>query len=90
MSIDRQRVAAVELLTAWGLTWNGRAWSGSSDGGSLVEAADRMHALLMDRAAVLAGATEGAGEECELSEIGNALEGYESARRSVSDDKGAR
>lgn len=89
MSVDRQRVAAVEVLTALGFTWSGRAWSAWGTSVSLVEAADRMHGLLMDRSAALAGATEGSDEERELSAINKALEGYEASRRSPCDAYGS-
>lgn len=89
MSIDKQRVAAVEVLTALGFTWNGRVWSAWGTALSLVEAADRMHALLMDRAALLSGTTEGSEEDREFSAINKVLEDYEASRRSPCDAYGS-
>jgi hypothetical protein len=47
---------------------------------SMLNAADSMHALLVDRADSLMGCTEGSPEEEELSSITDALEAHEATR----------
>lgn len=81
MSIDKQRVQAVELLTLLGHRWDGAQWSSSTSAGEpLTREADTMHGLLMDRAERLAGCLEGSDEETELEAIAQALEAYEAKR----------
>ncbi len=86
MSIDRQRVRAVELLTRLGHWWDGAQWispapvSASPVTASLMSEADTMRGLLMDRAQHLAGCLEDSDEEAELDAIAHALEAYEEKR----------
>ena len=42
--------------------------------------ADRMHALLIERADALMGCTEGSPEEAELATLADAIEAYETVR----------
>ena len=81
MSIDRQRVRAVELLTRLGHWWDGAQWiSPAPITETLMPEADTMHGLLMDRAERLAGCLEDSDEETELEAISEALEAYELKR----------
>ena len=79
VSVDRMRVAAVEVLKGLGYTWDGTQWK-SSGGEPAWPEADRLHALLMDRAEVLSGCIEDSPEEDELKAIAEALEAYEERR----------
>ncbi len=80
MSIDKQRVLAVELLTRLGHRWDGAKWVAPASNETLAPTADAMHGLLMDRAARLAGCLEDSDEEAELAAIADALESYERVR----------
>ena len=42
--------------------------------------ADKMHALLVERADALMGCTEGSPEEAELATLTDVIEGYEAVR----------
>jgi hypothetical protein len=82
MSIDRQRIAAVELLQALGYSWRDGEWSGKAApvDARLLAAADAMHGALMDRVAALGGCTEQSEEEAEMFAIADALHAYEVVR----------
>lgn len=77
--IDRKRITAVELLEAQGYTFDGSKWRPPVEQPFWPEA-DRLHALLMDRAEVLSGCIEDSPEEDELRAIADALEAYEFRR----------
>lgn len=79
MSVDRKRVAAVELLEGQGYRFDGISWQPPVEQPYWPEA-DRLHALLMDRAEVLSGCIEDSEEEDELRAIADALEAYEARR----------
>jgi len=87
MTIDRQRLAAVALLQGLGYKWTGTAWvpAAQSTGSmqAVLEAADALHGIVADRAAVLAGCIEESPEQEELAALGDALERYEAARREL-------
>ena len=77
--IDRKRVAAVRVLEAMGHRFDGTNWQLPIDPAPWPEA-DRVHALLMDRAEVLSGSIEDTKEDDELRAIADALEAYEAKR----------
>lgn len=79
MTVDRQRIDAVELLDSRRFIWSNGAWS-RPEAATIVPAADMMHGVLMDRAEALAGCTEGSDEEDELRAVAAALDVYEAAR----------
>lgn len=76
--VDRQRAEAVRMPHDLGFTFDGARWIGGV--APIVPEADALHGLLMDRAAVLAGGSEGSPETDELSIIADALEAYEAKR----------
>ena len=78
MSVDKMRVEAVKVLQSLGYRWDGTKWT--SDGEPFWPEADRLHALLMDRAEVLSGCLEDTEEEDELKAIADALDAYEARR----------
>ena len=78
-NIDRQRISAVRLLERLGYSFSGSEWRKPSDVNFASEA-DDLHALLIDRAALLAGGGEHTPEEDELRTIADALEAYETKR----------
>ena len=79
MSVDRQRIRAVELLAALGYNWRDGKWiaEGCDDDRRRVAVAESMHGVLMDRLEALAGCTEGSAEEAELVEVCAQLDEYE-------------
>ena len=85
-SIDKQRVAAVTKLQELGYTfcltdgWTAPGTSGSAGAVLSTAECDAMHAVLMRRAYVLQGCTEGSPEEAEREVIVNAIEAYEAQR----------
>lgn len=84
MSIDRQRSEAVKLLETLGYVWRGSAWmlpNGASASLPILEAADKLHGIVMDRAAVLTGCAKSLDQQIELARISDALQKYEVARR---------
>lgn len=80
MSIDKQRVHAVEVLQRLGHRWDGSQWISPAPIDELAPVADALHGILMDRAERLAGSLEDSDEEAELEAISNALEAYELGR----------
>jgi len=81
MSIDRQRITAVQVLEGLGYAFVGGEWKAPAGTvTSLVPEADAMHGHLVQRADGLAGCTEGSDEEQELASIVNAIEAYEGKR----------
>jgi hypothetical protein len=81
-NVDKQRIAAVQVLTAIGYNFVvGGEWrtpAGTTP--SLVPEADAMLALLIRRADALMGCTEGSDEEREMAAITDAIEAYEVKR----------
>lgn len=80
MSVDKQRVQAVELLNSLGYRWTGLAWEGSAPAHALHVEADALHGLLMEFAGELAGCLEETALSDKLDLIGEALEAYEQHR----------
>jgi hypothetical protein len=76
-SIDRQRIAAVQVLEAMGFIFVGGKWQSPRSWAPLVmPEADAMHALLVRRADAL----EGSQEEQELAALVASIEAYEAKR----------
>jgi hypothetical protein len=73
--IDKQRIAAVEVLTNQGYRFEDGAWTRSRmvgpdfDPYGMMADADAMHALLMLRADALAGCTENSEESAKLERL---------------------
>ena len=82
MSIfDKQRITAVSTLEALGYRFTPNEWKAPADRVvSMVREADKMHALLVQRADQLVGCTEDSPEDRELEAIADALEAYERKR----------
>lgn len=84
--IDKQRIAAVRALEAFGYTfsladgWSAPATNPSGDVLLLTAEVDAMHALLVLRADKIAGCNEGSPEEAELASIADAVKADESKR----------
>jgi len=80
-NIDKQRIAAVRAIEALGYTFTGVEWKGlggtSAASPSLVDEADAMHALLVQRADKVEGCAAGSEEETEFAMISEILEDYE-------------
>jgi hypothetical protein len=82
-NIDKQRIAAVRKLEQLGYTFAAGSWhapAGASAATPMSVQADTVYALLIQRADVLEGCTEGSEEERELSAITDAIEAYEGLR----------
>ena len=81
-TIDAKRIAAVKFLRSRGYVYTDGAWCTErrSDAPELAEAADAMHAVLMQRADALAGCTEASDEEAELRAVAEAIDAYQAAR----------
>ena len=77
--IDRQRVSAVRMLEATGHTYREGRWQ-QVGGLPHWPEDDAMHSLLIQRADVLIGCTDGSADQDELEAIGEALEAYEALR----------
>ena len=81
MIIDKQRIAAVRTLEELGYTFTlAEGWEPATDVISCTAEADRLHALLVERADKLAGCNEGSPEEAELAFISDAVQAYEAKR----------
>ena len=76
--IDRQRVSAVRVLEAMGHTYRDGQWRQA--GCPHWPEADVLHELLVRRADVLIGCTDGSADQDELEAIGEAIEAYEAVR----------
>jgi len=74
-NLDKQIMAAERDLDAFG---HG-GWM-SPAAAPLRSPADKMHALLVERADALIGCTEGSPEEAELAALTDAIEAYEAVR----------
>ena len=80
--IDRQRIAAVRTLESLGYSFRNGRWHPpihSAKATSLAEG-DAMHSLLVQRADVLIGCTDGSADQDELEAIEEAIEAYEAVR----------
>ena len=74
-NLDKQIVAAERDLDAFAHGgWTSPAVA------PLQSPADKMHALLVERADALIGCTEGSPEEAELATLTDAIEAYEAVR----------
>jgi hypothetical protein len=79
--IDRQRIAGLKTLLAYGFTWHEGRWvKPATLAASLLPEADALHAVLVDRADQLMGCIENSADEDELVAIGEAIEAYELKR----------
>jgi hypothetical protein len=74
-NLDKQIMAAERDLDAFA---HG-GWT-STTATPLQTPADKMHALLVERADALMGCTEGSAEEAELATLTDAIEAYETVR----------
>jgi hypothetical protein len=73
--LDKQIMAAARDLDAFVHNSSTLAWA------ELLQIpADKMHALLVERADALMGCTEGSAEEAELATLTDAIEAYETVR----------
>jgi hypothetical protein len=80
-NVDKQRIAAVQVLTVLGYNFVGGVWRATAGtAASLLPKIDAMLALLIERADALMGCTEGSAEERELAAITDAIEAYEVKR----------
>jgi hypothetical protein len=80
-NIDKQRIAAVQILEGLGYTFAGGDWKAPAGTvASIVPESDAMHAQLVRRADDLAGCTENSPEEREIEAIVDAIEAYEAKR----------
>ena len=70
----------MRLLEGLGYSFSGSDWRQPSGYGSFTLKADELHALLVERAAMLAGGGEETPKTDELSTIADALEAYEARR----------
>ena len=70
----------MRVLESLGYFFSGSDWRQPSRNGSFAPEADELHALLVERAAMLAGGGEETPETDELSTIADALEAYEAKR----------
>jgi hypothetical protein len=74
-NLDKQIMAAERDLDAFAHGCFTAAWA------ELIQTpADKMHALLIERADALMGCTEGSPEEAELATLTDAIETYEAVR----------
>jgi hypothetical protein len=79
--IDRRRITAVPTLEALGYTFRTGRWHPPvHPSPAAIPEADAMHSLLVQRAEVLIGCTDGSADQDELEAIGEAIEAYESVR----------
>jgi hypothetical protein len=81
-NIDKQRVAAVQMLEALGYSFQGGEWVPASAPPRpfMTAQGDVMHGVLVKRADALEGCTEGSDEEAELKRIVDVIEAYEAVR----------
>jgi hypothetical protein len=81
MIIDKQRIAAVRTLEELGYTFTlAEGWAPATDVISCTAEADRLHALLVERADEIGGCVDGSSEDTELKSITDALQAYEAKR----------
>jgi hypothetical protein len=79
--IDRRRIAAVSMLKALGYAFRAGRWHPPVHiSSAAIPEADAMHSILVQRADVLVGCTDGSADQDELEGIGEAIEAYEAVR----------
>jgi hypothetical protein len=79
--IDKERITAVGVLRGMGFEFRNGAWvAPSHSGADLTAEADRLHALLVQRADEIGGCPDGSPDDAELKSIADALEAYEAKR----------
>jgi hypothetical protein len=79
--IDKQRITAVRVLRGMGFQFSDGAWVAPSHSiADITTEADRMHALLVERADEISGCPDGSDDDTELKSIADALEAYEAKR----------
>ncbi len=79
--IGRRRIAAVSMLEALDYAFRAGHWHPPVHAPSAaLSEADAMHSLLVQRADVLIGCTDGSADQDELEGIGEAIEAYEAVR----------
>jgi len=74
-NLDRKIAAAERDLDAFAHGDSASPWAEM-----MQSPADRMHALLVERADALMGCTEGSSEEVELATLTDAIEAYQAVR----------
>ena len=79
--IDKQRITAVVVLRGMGFEFKDGAWGAPSHAFTdFVIEADRLHALLVERADEIGGCPDGSEDDAELKSIVDSLEAYEAKR----------
>ena len=79
--VDKQRITAVGVLLDMGFHFRDGAWIAPPHAGAdLTAEADRLHAVLVERADEIGGCPDGSSEDAELKAITDALEAYEVKR----------
>ena len=79
--LDKQRITAVGVLLGMGFHFTDGGWVAPPHvGADLTTEADRLHAVLVERADEIGGCPDGSGEDTELRTITDALEAYEAKR----------
>jgi hypothetical protein len=79
--IDKQRITAVGVLLSMCFHFRDGAWVAPPHlGADLAPEADRLHAVLLERADEIGGCPDGSAEDTELKGIIDALEAYEAKR----------
>ena len=77
--VDRRRIAAVRTLEALGHCFRDGRWQLPIQAQYCPEA-DALHSLLVGRADILIGCTDGSADQDELEAIGEAIDAYEAVR----------
>src|SRR5262245_45829613 len=78
---SRQAKSTVKTMKELGYTCDNGVWTSSPEAvAHLARVADKMHALLVERADELDGCTEGSSEETEYTKLIEAIDAYEEQR----------
>ena len=78
---SRQAKSTVETMKELGYTCDNGVWTSSPEAvAHLARVADKMHAMLVDRADELDGCTAGSPEETEYIKLIEAIDAYEEQR----------
>lgn len=82
MSIDKERIAAVELLRSMGFVFKEGRWQSGAvpSTPALIAAADAMHSELVGQCDDLMGCPEDCPEGDELERLTGLVQAYEAAR----------